>query len=314
MWHPLLIRLSYSRCQRGTGTRASHGIQPSFSSVFQCVRLSSIGKNESRCQYRHGHTLTHTHMHTLIHSPYLMESGMRITCKHFIFIPRRGLDGRFRARHISRFSRPSPLVAVLSLRSSIVVKWSRRLFLLCWARAYRTLSAAWNCLIPTGTPCAWKCDGWMALCSEAPRILNCIGNRFADLIQNQTLIKLWTCKKQYSFTQSHCVSINVSDAHFVVSYSVRSMVMAKLELTSTKVFTPAWIGCCLFWKAEWEMEKPSANMFEFNEHWPASCYQKIDVSLGKTLNPMLLLAWQPPSSVYESMNELLKVALDKSVW
>ena len=158
---------------------------------------------------------------------------MRITCKHFIFIPRRGLDGRFRARHISRFSRPSPLVAVLSLRSSIVVKWSRRLFLLCWARAYRTLSAAWNCLIPTGTPCAWKRDGWMALCSEAPRILNCIGNRFADLIQNQTLIKLWTCKKQYSFTQSHCVSINVSDAHFVVSYSVRSMVMAKLELTST---------------------------------------------------------------------------------
>lgn len=34
VWHPLLIRLSYSRCQRGTGTRASRGIQPSFFLFF----------------------------------------------------------------------------------------------------------------------------------------------------------------------------------------------------------------------------------------------------------------------------------------
>lgn len=99
--HPLLICVSYSRCQKDW--HANKPRNPTLIFQFSVCKALFIGKNESRCQYRHGHTL----MRALIHSPFLVESGMHITWKHFIFILRLGLDDIFRTCHISWFGRPS---------------------------------------------------------------------------------------------------------------------------------------------------------------------------------------------------------------
>lgn len=153
--------LSYSRCQKHW--HANKPQNPTLILQFSVCVWGSLYRKEWRIRASIDmDTLTH------IHSPYLVAHG-KAECmsheKHFIFILRLGPDDRFRTCHISWLSRPSSLpVAIVSLLVMLYcgprVKWHPQLFLPC--RAWKDLrqsllfAVAYNCLVPSGTPCTWK--------------------------------------------------------------------------------------------------------------------------------------------------------------
>lgn len=113
--------------------------------------------------------------HTLAYSPYLVESGMHITWKHFIFIPSFGLDDRLLVIFLGS-SAPQRCHYLVIVSGTLL--WLSGLFCSFYSAELvaEVTNFAYNCPIPGGTHHTWKCDRWMPHCLEAVR-RNCIGNR-----------------------------------------------------------------------------------------------------------------------------------------
>lgn len=127
-----IIDLSYSRCQKAWHANKPQ-IQPSFFS-FQRLKLSLWERMRISANIDMD---THSHTHVfIVHILWLMESGMHITWKHFIFILKLGLDDRSSPCHVFLVQLLLTAVAILSLlfllNYSPYFKWPPLLFLHCW--------------------------------------------------------------------------------------------------------------------------------------------------------------------------------------
>lgn len=132
------------------GLACQQATNPTLIFQISVPEAAFMGKNESQCQYRHGHTLTHT----LIPCPYLVAHGKRNAYHMKIFYFYSEAWARWQVLSLSYFLVQLLLsvVAVLSLLFSLNCSphstWPALLFLHCWT---------------------WK-DLWQSLQSLAVRI------------------------------------------------------------------------------------------------------------------------------------------------